>query len=87
MQTHVVGHGDGAALALALTDRPVLGESAGTGDGWLVGTGVCADGIGAAIGLDGAEVLSVLARVVGAVGLDYVVLGLRRVDPAVDREV
>lgn len=77
----------GSARALGLADRPVLRESASTSDGRLVRASVGADGVGATIRFDGTEVLGPGARVVGAVALDDVVFGLRRVDPPVDGEV
>jgi hypothetical protein len=46
---------DSARSALALPDRPVLGESAGAGDGGLVGAGVGALHVGRAVDGDGAE--------------------------------
>ena len=70
-----------------MTNRPILRKSAGTGDGGLIRASIGADSVSAAIRVDGSEVLRSGAWVVGAVGLDDVVFGLRRVDPAVDGEV
>jgi hypothetical protein len=53
----------------------------------LVDAGIGADLICSAIGGKGPEGLSTAAGVVAAVVLDYVVLGLRGVNPAVDGEV
>lgn len=87
----VVASGDRAGCALGLADRPVLLEGRCTSDGGLVGTGVGADSVDAAITGDGTELsdtrLAGAAGVVRAVGLDNVVLGLGAVDPAVDGEV
>lgn len=76
-----------AGRALALAHGPILRKCAGASDGWLVDTRVGADLVGAAVGLEGAEVRGSRARVVVSVVLDNVVLGLGRVDPAVDGEV
>ena len=83
----MVAGSNGARGALALSHREELLESAGTRNRWLVRAGVSADLISAAIRLEGAEALGSAARVVIAVVLHDVVLGLRRVDPAVDGEV
>lgn len=87
----MVASGDRAGGALGLADRPVLLEGGSTRDGGLVGTGVGADSVDAAIAGDSAELsntrLAGAAGVVRAVGLDNVVLGLGAVDPAVDGKV
>jgi hypothetical protein len=87
----VVASGDRAGRALGLADRPVLLEGGSTSDGGLVGAGVGADSVDAAITGDSTELgdtrLAGAAGVVRAVGLDNVVLGLGAVDPAVDGEV
>lgn len=62
-------------------------ESAGSRDRGLVSTSVSADGVGASVRLDGSKILGLAARIVVAVVLDNVVLGLGGVDPAVDCEV
>lgn len=83
-----VSSGDRARSALGVADSPVLGKGAGAGDRGLVGTGIGAERVGGAIRADGSELGHAGgARVEAAVGLDDVVLGLGRVDPAVDGEV
>lgn len=57
---------DRAGNALALTDTPILREGRCACDAGCVGAGVCADGIGAAVGREGSKILGVGARVVGA---------------------
>jgi hypothetical protein len=86
-EAEMVGHGDGATGALLLAHGEVLLESRGARDGGLVVAGVGADLVGAAVGSQGAETLGLAAGVVVAVVLHDVVLGLRRVHPAVDGEV
>ena len=84
----VVGSGDGTRGTLALPDRPVLGESGGTGDRGLVGASVGALNVGGTVGLDRAKLGHTrTAGVEAAVALNDVVLGLGAVDPAVDGEV
>ena len=84
----VVGSGDGTRGTLVLTDRPVLGEGGGTGDGGLVGASVGAEGVDGAIRSDRAKLGHAAgARVEGAVALNNVVLGLRVVDPTIYSEV
>lgn len=80
----VVGSSNRTRGALALTNRPILCEGAGSSDGWLVGSCVGADGVGTAVRLNSPELRCLGARVIGAIRLDDVVLGLGRVDPAVD---
>lgn len=83
----VVLHGDGAADALGGADGPVLVEGRGALDGRLVVAGGEVDVVGAAVALERALVLRVGARVVGAVGLNHVVLDQRVVSPAVHGQV
>lgn len=87
----MVASGDRAGSTLGLTNRPVLLEGRSASDGGLVGAGVGADSVDTAIAGDGTELsdtrLTGAARVVRAVRLDNVVLGLGAVDPAVDGEV
>lgn len=79
--------GNSSRRTLALADGEELREGRCTGDRWLVVAGASADVVVASIGVDGAQSLETLARVVAAVVLNNVVLGLRRVQPAVDCEV
>lgn len=83
----VVLHVDGSARALLGADGPVLLEGPGAVDRGLVGPGGDVDVIGAAVGLELALVLGLAAGVVGAVGLDDVVLYEWVARPAVDAEV
>ena len=83
----VVGSGDGTRRALVLTDAPVLVEGSGTRDGRLVGADTLVDVVDGAVGGDGAHVLETAAGVVGAVGLEDVVLDEGVLAPAVDGEV
>lgn len=79
-----------AGSALALANRPVLLESRSTSDGRLVGANVGAHSVSSAVAVHGAELGDAgrsSTRVVRAVSLDNVVLGLGRVDPAVNTEV
>jgi hypothetical protein len=62
----VVAHSNGTRGALRLTNGPVLSKGARTSDGWLVGTSVGAEGVGAAIRLDRAKCLGTAAGIVGA---------------------
>ena len=86
-EVEVVVDGDRAGGALVLADREELGEGAGTSYGGLVVAGVGADLVGTSVRGDRAQALGLTAGVVGAVGLDNVVLGLGRVDPAVHSKV
>jgi len=83
----VVLHGDTATNALALADRPVLLEGAGTIDGRLVGAGRDIDVVVAAVGGEASLVLSTAAGVVGSERLNHVVLNQGRAGPAVDSKV
>lgn len=87
----VVSSGDGTRSTLGLANGPVLLEGGSTSDGRLVGAGVGADSVSSAIAGERAKLgdtrLTSTAGIVRAVGLDDVVLGLGRVDPAVDGEV
>lgn len=78
---------DGAADALGGTDGPVLLEGAGALDGGGVGAGGDVDVVGAPVGGDGAHAGGARGGVVGAVGLDDVVLYEGVGGPAVDGEV
>lgn len=70
----VVLHGDTTADALALADRPVLLEGAGTIDGGLVCAGRDIDVVVTTIGGEASLVLSTAAGVVGSEGFNHVVL-------------
>ena len=83
----MIASGDRARSALVLANGEVLREGAGARDRRLVVTRVGANLVSASIRLESAKALSSAARVVITVVLDDIVLGLRRVDPAVDREV
>lgn len=83
----VVGSGDGTGRALVLADAPVLVEGSGTRDGGLVGADTLVDIVDRAVGGDGTHVLETAAGVVGAVGLEDVVLDEGVLAPAVDGEV
>lgn len=85
-EVEMVGSSDSSGGALALSNGEVLCEGARSRDGWLVGTSVGADGVGASIRGDGTKVRGSAAGVVGVV-FDDVIFGLRRVDPAVHGEV
>lgn len=86
-EVEVVGRSDSARSALRGADRPVLRKGAGAGNRGLVDTLVGADSVAAAVRLDSTELSRAGARVVATVAFDNVVLGLGRVDPAVDGEV
>lgn len=73
--------------ALALSNGEELREGARSSDGWLVVTSVGADLVGATVRGKGTKALSPAARVVIAVILNYIVFGLWRVYPAINREV
>jgi hypothetical protein len=83
----VVAGGNRPRRTLVLANGEVLLKGAGTRNRRLVVTGVGADLISASIRREGSEALSSAARVVIAVVLDDVVLGLGRVYPAIDGEV
>lgn len=76
----VVASGNGTGVALAAAHGEELLEGARSGDGRLVGAGVGTDLVGAAVRGDGAEAGGAAARVVAAVVLDDVVLGLGGVE-------
>ena len=80
-------HGDRAADTLLSTNGPVLLESASTVDGRLVGAGRDIEVVGTAVSVDTALVLGPVARVVGAIRFDDIVLDERVAGPAVDGEV
>ena len=83
----VVGSGDCTGSALALADREELLEGAGAGDRGFIGAGVGAHLVGAAVRGETAKAGCAGARVVIAVVLDDVVLGLWGVQPTVDGKV
>jgi hypothetical protein len=83
----VVSSSDGTRRALVLANAPVLVEGSGTRDGGLVGADALVDIVNGAVGGDGAHVLETAAGVVGAVGLEDVVLDEGVLAPAVDGEV
>lgn len=83
----VVLHVDAATDTLLSADRPVLVEGPGTVNGGLVVTGGLVEVVSATVGVDSALVGGSAAGVVGAVGLDNVVLDERVAGPAVDGEV
>jgi hypothetical protein len=83
----VVLHGDATTDTLALADRPVLLEGAGTIDGGLVGAGRDVDVVVAAVGGEASLVLSTAAGVVGSEGFNHIVLDQRRAGPAIDSKV
>ena len=85
--TYVILHGDRAADTLLSTNGPVLLESASTVDGRLVGAGRDIEVVGTAVSVDTALVLGPVARVVGAIRFDDIVLDERVAGPAVDGEV
>ena len=78
---------DGAADTLDPADRPVLVKGRSALDGRLVDALGLVDVIGAAIVLDGAELLRSRRGIVRAVRLDDVVLDQRVLGPAVQGEV
>ena len=80
-------HIHGALAALVLADRPVLLEGLGAVDGGLLDAGRDADLVVGAVGGEGAALLGVAARVVGAVLLDDVVFDERVARPAVHGQV
>lgn len=83
----VVLHVDRAADALGGADGPVLLKGLRAVDRGLVGARRDVDVVGAAVGVDGALVLAAAAGVVGAVGVDDVVLDEGVPGPAVDGQV
>jgi hypothetical protein len=83
----MVANSNSTGSTLALANRPVLRERARPRDRWLIGSSVGANGISAAVRFYSAEICCAGARVVRAIRFDDVVLGLGRVDPAVDSEV
>ena len=78
---------DGAADTLDPADRPVLVKGRSALDGRLVDALGLVDVIGAAIVLDGAELLRSRRGIVRAVRLDDVVLDQRVLGPAIQSEV
>jgi hypothetical protein len=76
-----------AAHTLLLPNAPELLESRRAINTRLVGARGLKDIVGAAVGGDGALFLSSRSRVVGAVGLDNVVLDQGVARPAVERDV
>jgi hypothetical protein len=76
-----------ATDTLLLTDGPELVEGGGTLDRGLVDTLGAVDIVGAAVTADGAEPLGAGGGVVGAEGLDDVVLDQRALGPAVHGQV
>jgi hypothetical protein len=83
----VVSSSNSTRRTLVLADAPVLVEGSGTGDGGLVGANALVDIVGGAVRGYGAHVLETAAGVVGAVGLENVVLDQGVLAPAVDGEV
>lgn len=78
---------DAALGAVLLADGPVLLEGLGAVNRGGVGAGGLEDLVGAAVNIDGSLALSAAGGVVGAEGLDDVVLDERALGPAVDGEV
>lgn len=78
---------DGSANTMVGADGPELVEGSGSLDGWLLDTGGLVDVVGAAVGLDGAELVSAGGWVVGAEAVDDVVFDQGVLGPAVDGEV
>jgi hypothetical protein len=83
----VILHVYSSTNTFLLAYGPVLVESFCAIDGWLIVTSRERDVISAAVSRDTALPLSTRARVVGSVGLDYVVLNQRVASPAVDSKV
>ena len=83
----MAANGDLAADALLLADRPELVEGGGAINGRLVNALGLVDVVSAAIGGDGALLGRPATWVVGAEGLDDVVLDQRVDGPPVQREV
>jgi hypothetical protein len=83
----VVGSSNGTRRTLVLTDAPVLVEGSGTRDRGLVGADTLVDIVDGAISGDSTHVLEPAAGIVGAVGLEDVVLDEGVLAPAVDGEV
>ena len=83
----MVASGDGSGRTLLLANGEELLEGAGAGDRWLVVAGTGANVVGASVRRDCAQALEPRARVVVAIVLNDVVLGLGVVDPAVDGQV
>lgn len=79
--------GNGATDTLGTADGPELLKGSSTVDGWLVVTGSLENVVCAAVRVDGALLLSSRRGVVGAVGLDNVVLDERVAGPAIQRNV
>lgn len=86
-EIEMVASRDSSRRALALSNGEELREGARSRDGWLVITSVGADLVGATVRGEGTKALSPATRVVVAVILDDIVFCLRRVDPAINREV
>ena len=88
-EAEMVGNSHRSGCARALSNGEELRERARSRDRWLVGPSVGADLVGASIGGDATKACgrARAARVVITVVLDDVVFSLRRVDPAVHREV
>lgn len=83
----VILHGDRASDALGGANRPVLLEGPGTIDRGLVVASRNVEVVGATVSLDLSFVLRSAAGVVGAVGLNDVVLDERVASPAVDGQI
>lgn len=83
----VVGGSDSSRGALVLADRPVLVEGGGTLDGRLLSADTLVDIVDGAVSGDGTHVGETAAGVVGAVGLEDVVLNQGVGAPSVDGEV
>jgi hypothetical protein len=83
----VVGSSNGTRRTLVLTDAPVLVEGSGTRDRGLVSANTLVDIVDRTISGNGAHVLKTAAGVVGAVGLEDVVLDEGVLAPAVDGEI
>jgi len=83
----MVLHVDRSSSTLALTDRPVLLEGAGSIDRWLVNTGGDVDVVASAISRKATLVLSAAAWVVCSKVLDDIVLDKWVAGPAINGEV
>lgn len=83
----VVSGRDGAARAVALTDRPVLVEGCGTLNRRLVHALVEVDIVDGSIGGDGSLVGAARRGIIGAEVFDDVVFNERAGEPPVDGEV
>lgn len=83
----MVLHGDSTANTLLGTDGPVLLEGPGSIDGRLVNTGGDSNIVGTTVSGDLALNLGAATGIVGAIGLDNIVLYKRVAGPSVDGEV